>query len=46
MVKTHDSHVKGYEFETHKVKKSSIIYIEIWKCVGWLDPTHDLKKKN
>ena len=46
MTKTHDFHVGDYEFETHKVDKSFIIYIRVWKCIGWLDFQLISKKRN
>lgn len=45
MTKTHDFHVGGYEFETHKVEKSFIIYIRVSKCIEWLDFQSISKKR-
>ena len=45
VAKTHDSYVRSYEFETHKVEKSSIIIHRDLKCVGWLSNLY-FKKNN
>lgn len=49
MTKAHRSHIRSHVFEIYKVRKFSITFIEIWKCIWWCNlqvSNHDLKKKN
>ena len=45
VAKIYGFHAGGHGFEIHKVKKYSIIYIGVWKCVEWLDLQPMISKK-
>lgn len=46
VTKAHGFYIGDHGFKTHKVRKSSVIYIWVWKCIECLTSNSWFKKNN